>query len=91
MSIHSASCVSTLKDVREVFRAILIHQAQLNKTMTVGEIRTFLKDYSDDTIVYADGHDGMYLIEKELCGCFVDRNNNRCPSLHLIFSHSWGW
>lgn len=83
MSIHSTSCVSTLKDVREVFQAILIHQTQLNKTMTVQEILEYceengLNPETTEVCVYmnsAVGYVPANYIETESYGICLDYVN----------------
>ena len=57
--------------------------------MIVKEVKEFLSKYSDDTVVYADGCEGLYLIDKELCGSFKDITNKTCPSLHIKLIHKF--
>jgi len=57
--------------------------------MTIKEIKKFLSKYSDNDVVYVDAYEGLYEINKELCGCFKDENGNTCPSLHIELIHKW--
>ena len=57
--------------------------------MTVGEIKGFLNYFKDDTEIYADSNEGLFTINKELCGQFTDEKRNVCPSLHIELKHNW--
>ena len=58
-------------------------------TIKVKELKEFLNKYSDDKDVYVDSYEGLFGIDKELCGCFKDESDNLHISLHAEMIHTW--